>query len=131
MSNDPTVQHPVSPPQGQQVNIGHVDGNAGLTGLWGKVGNASALTVLMVAFLYGGHWILNNMMVANREDRLYDRQMFRDSLQTIQKEEDRRAGEIKGAMDAMNGATRELTVEIKSWRRDIRGKAPDKGGPPP
>lgn len=125
MSTDPNAiptPPPTPTPATNQVTVGDM----GLKGLVGIVGNTTAMVVIAVSFLMLQHQMMN----WGRTDRQEDRQLFRESLKDIQDEGNRRTGEIKGAMDAMNGATRELTNEIKSWRQGMqKAKPPDAPGP--
>lgn len=114
---------PESPAPNTQVNVGA--GNMGLSGVWGIAGNVSAMVLVGGAFLY----LMFVAIGQNREDRREDRTLFRESLEKLQVEDNRRTGELKGCMDAANTATRELTVEIKSWRRDVSTR-PNKGPEP-
>lgn len=135
-TNDPTTPTPPVPPPGpvppQQINIGsNVEGGSmGIpNGWWRIAGNTTAMAVIAGSFLYLQH----TLIVQNREDGKEARLLFRETMRDLQDQDNRRAGEIKGALDGSNAATHELITEIKGWRKDareMRTTPPPKGGPP-
>lgn len=132
MSDAATTQPttPAAPPPAQQnVNIG-TDAQLGLTGLWAKIGNMSVLTLFGIVFV----WILRDNVDGNKAARAEDRQLFREMVREIREgherdmrdkrdDDNRRTGELKGGLDAINGATNELIREIRGWRQDVQRKA--------
>src|SRR5262245_52276685 len=91
-------QDPDTPPERrrvptstQSVSIGQIDGSLGLSGWMAKVGNLTAMAIIAGSFL----WLMNTLITQNRADRIEDRQMFRDALQDLHMQDNRRAGEIK------------------------------------
>lgn len=79
-----------------------------------RVGNLTAMAIIAGSFL----WLMNTLITQNRADRIEDRELFRQTMHTLSTEQQQRTIQIQGALDATTGSMRELTGEIKSWRRD-------------
>jgi hypothetical protein len=106
----------VVPPVQQTVTVTG-DGTgifAGLSG-WTKPAVAFGFAGLVAAAFW---FLLQNMVIQQRADALEYRQLFRESVHDIQHEADRRAGEVKGALDANTAVMRDLIAEMKAARRE-------------
>jgi hypothetical protein len=118
------------PPVSQTVNVSGGGIMDGITGQWRQVVAMGFAGVVAFSFLFL-QW---QMIVQARQDRLYDRDLFRDTVKQIRDEDNRRTGEIKGAMDANTLVMRQLIEEIRAARREGRmqsGPAPVEMKKPP
>lgn len=104
------------------------DSALGLTGFVKTFAQAGIIGIFMGVFL----WLFQITVRDGRTDRMEDRTIFRDAVERIQREDDRRAGEVKGAMDTSTSAMRELIMEIRAARNAglIRSTAEPKAIPP-
>ncbi len=110
---DETTVPDTRPPRVQQiVNTGGDAVNGGLQGAILKYAQTSIVTLFLILFA----WMQWQIVSQGRVDRLDDRTMFRDAVKDIQHEADRRAGEVKGALDVNTGVMRDLIAELKSAR---------------
>jgi hypothetical protein len=113
------------PPVQQTVNVTG-DGTgifAGLSG-WTKPAVAFGFAGLVAAAFW---FLLQNMVIQQRADALEYRQLFRESIRDIQHEADRRAGEVKGALDVNTAVMRDLIAEMKAARHEGRVPQPVPG----
>ncbi len=104
------------PPVQQTVNVGGGGIFDGLTG-WIRVAVATSFAGIVAGCFL---WLMYLTYGQGRQDRMEDRQLFRESIRDIQHEADRRAGEVKGALDGNSNVVRELIAELKSAKRDGR-----------
>ncbi len=97
----------------QIVNTGGDAVNGGLQGMVLKYAQTSIVTLFLILYSYMMWYIIST----GRQDRLEDRQLFRESVKDIQHEADRRAGEVKGALDANTSVMRQLIDELQKARQ--------------
>jgi hypothetical protein len=129
---DEQITTPQTTHQPGQLNI-NAPGATDLAGMalrtidpmaWFKLaGQVTFGTAVLGSFLFLQYTLISQ----NRSDRVEDRTLFRGALKDILDQQNRHTGEIKGAMDANNAATRALTEEIRA----IRHAPPGKGLVPP
>lgn len=92
----------------------------GLTGPWRTAANFGGAVLIAGSFL----WLQYIIVHDGRIDRLEDRQVFREAIKTMNEEQNRRAGEIKGSVDKNTEVMRDLISEMKSWRNGSPIKPP-------
>ncbi len=114
------------------VNVGNGRGigSFGLKGIWDIAGNYTAMTIIVGLFVAVTIW---NRVDANaaraqdraerseertamRAERVEERQLFRESIKDMNTEQNRRTGEVKGAVDINTAVMRELIAEFKASR---------------
>lgn len=114
------------------VNAPTPDIALGLTGVWKLAANLGGAVLIAGAFLTVGFFILSEfrtMLHDARQDRLDDRQTFREAIKGMNDEQNRRAGEIKGSVDKNSEIMRDLITEIRAWRT-TRSTLPPTTKPP-
>jgi hypothetical protein len=98
----PKLMEPVQP---DNPSVKPIVGSMGLHGMWAQIGNATAMVVIVVAFLYG----LRQQFEAAAEDR----QIFRQEMSLVHAErEAERQANLKVA-----DAVRDMTLEIRAIKR--------------
>jgi hypothetical protein len=129
--DDPITPDPRTPHVEQNVNVTPDSGIfAGLSG-WLKplvaFGFAGVVAAAFWVLLYTGIKLLESMMADQRTDRIAEQQLFRESVRDIQRDADRRAGEVKGALDANTMVMRQLIDELQKARHAgiIRSDSPN------
>jgi len=132
-TNIPDPRHQQQqPPPNVNVNVGNGRGLAadlpslGLRGLWGTVGNFSATVVLVGLFCAVLIWDRHDRgmdrtdriadRVADRAERVEERALFREAIRDMNTEQNRRTGEVKGAVDVNTAVMRDLIQEFRSAR---------------
>lgn len=139
---NPNLGQPTDPPTTADrpsagTSITNVVGGAadavstlGLTGWIKQFAQFGIIGIFMAVFL----WLFQITIRDGRTDRIEDRQMFRDAVRDLQTEDNRRTGEIKGALDFNSKVMQELIAEIRAARHggqlQERGDLPKAVKPP-
>lgn len=109
------------------VTIAPEVGSFGLRGVMKELGQTTAMVLMMGLFVY----LFQQHTVQSRQDRVDDRQLFRESVRDIMQQADRHTGEVKAAMDANTAATRGLAEELRKAGHETRDKVRGTPVPPP
>lgn len=102
------------------VNIGGTiePGSFGLVGWIKQLGNVTAMMIVSGCFL----WLFSQYTIQARQDRMEDRQIFRDAVRDLQTQADRHTGELKAAMDANTAATLKLDDSLRKLGHEAQNK---------
>lgn len=109
MPLDETAKIPPSdatPAIKQELNL--QPGSMGILGPAAQVMHTTAMVVITCLLI----WFVWN----ERQDRVYDRELFRETVRDLQSQADRHTGEIKGSMDKNTEVMRDLIQEIRVLR---------------
>ncbi len=109
----------------QIVNTGGDAVNGGLQGAILKYAQTSIVTLFLILYSYMMWYIIST----GRQDRMEDRQLFRDSVKDIQHEADRRAGEVRGSTDKLIDVVRQNSEVVQKWIEESRRERAEHGKP--
>lgn len=121
------ADEPIVPQHTTHLTITPEIGSMGLRGWVKDLGNTTAMVIITGMLLY----LFQQHTVQSRQDRVDDRQLFRESVRDIMQQADRHTGEVKAAMDANTAATRGLAEELRKVGQETRDKVRGAAIPPP